>query len=81
MEQEKKRGRRSFTDDFKREAVGLVVDQGYSFKAAADAVNVSSRSLREWHEKFAPEPEPCGEGASNDELKAEVKRLRKQLKG
>jgi transposase-like protein len=40
---------------------------------------VASRSLREWHEKYAPEPEPCGEDASVEELTAEVKRLRKQL--
>ncbi|MFK7734546.1 MAG: transposase [Pirellulaceae bacterium] len=59
--------------------MNLVVDQGYSFNKAANAVGVASRSLREWHEKFAPEPEPCGDDASVAELTAEVKRLRKQL--
>ena len=47
--------------------------------AAADALNVSTRSLREWHEKYAPAPEPCGDDASLEELVAENKRLRKQL--
>ena len=79
MSKKSKRIRRTFTDEFKQSAVDLVVKQGYSFKAAANAVNVSSRSLREWHEKLAPEPEPCGEDASVDELQAEIKRLRKQL--
>lgn len=74
------RARRRFGEEFKRDAVNLVVVEGYSFKAAADAVGVSSRSLREWHEKFAPEPEPCGEDASIQELKDEVRRLRKELK-
>ena len=72
--------RRSFSAEFKQGAVDLVVKQGYSFKAAAEAVNVSSRSLREWHEKLAPQPEPCGDDASMQDLQAEIKRLRKQLK-
>lgn len=79
MSKKSKRVRRTFTDEFKQDAVDLVVKQGYSFKAAADAVNVSSRSLREWHEKLAPQPEPCGDEASVQELQAEIKRLRKQL--
>ena len=72
--------RRSFSAEFKQGAVDLIVKQGYSFKAAAEAVNVSSRSLREWHEKLAPQPEPCGDNASVQDLQAEIKRLRKQLK-
>lgn len=75
-----KRVRRTFTDEFKQDAVNLVVVQGYSFQAAADAVDVSSRSLREWHEKFAPPPKPCGEDATLKELQAENKRLRKELR-
>jgi transposase len=72
--------RRSFSEEFKRDAVNLVVVEGYSFKAAADAVGVSSRSLREWHEKFAPKPEACGEDASVQQLQEENRRLRKELK-
>ena len=79
MSKKSKRVRRTFTDEFKQSAVDLVVKQGYSFRAAAEAVNVSSRSLREWHEKLAPQPELCGDDASVDELQAEIKRLRKQL--
>ena len=37
-------------------------------------------SLREWHRKYAPEPEPCGDDASVEDLKAENKRLRKELR-
>ena len=78
--QQQGRGRRSFSKEFKRDAVNLVVVDGYSFKAAADAVGVRARSLREWHAKFAPEPEPCGEDASVEQLQEEVRRLRKELK-
>ena len=76
----RKRVRRSFSDEFKRDAVNLVVVQGYSFKRAADAVGVSSRSLREWHEKLAPTPDACGDEATVQQLQDENKRLRKELK-
>ncbi|MFK7778409.1 MAG: transposase [Gimesia sp.] len=76
----KKRVHRTFSDEFKRDAVNLVVVEGYTFSAAAKAVNVSPKSLREWYNKFAPEPEACGDKASVGQLMAENKRLRKQLK-
>ena len=47
MSEKSKRVRRTFTDEFKQDAVDLVVKQGYSFKAAAEAVNVAPRSLGE----------------------------------
>ena len=37
---------RRFSDEFKRDAVRLVGDQQYSFKADAKAVGVSEKSLR-----------------------------------
>ena len=75
-----KRRYRRFTDEFKRDAVGLIVNENYSFKAAAKAVDVSEKSLRDWHAKFAPQPEPCGDDASVEQLRDENKWLRKQLK-
>ncbi len=72
--------RRTFKEDFKREAVNLIVTEGYSFKAAAEAVNVTGNSLRNWHRKFAPAPDPSGPEATAEEYEAEIKRLRRQLK-
>jgi transposase len=69
-----------FEDDFKRDAVRLVVDEKYTFPAAAKAVGVSVQSLRAWHKKFASPLDPCGENATLDELREEIKRLRKQLR-
>ena len=80
MSNKSRRKRRTFSEEFKRDAVNLVVVEGYSISAAAEAVNVLPGSLREWHRKYAPEPEPCGEDASVEDLKAENKRLRKQLR-
>lgn len=75
-----KRVRRSFTEEFKRDAVNLVVNEGYSFAKAAKSVNVSVNSLRLWHQKYAPPPEPCGPDASVEDLKAENRRLRRELR-
>ena len=75
-----KRQRRTFSDEFKHDTVNLIVVEGYSFRAAAEAVNVNENSVRNWHRKYAPEPEPCGREATNEELRAELKRLRKQLR-
>ena len=72
--------RRRYPADFKRDAVRLVTEEKYSFKAAAKAVGVSEKSLRDWHAKLAPEPAPCGENATVEQLQQENKRLRKQLK-
>ena len=74
------RKRRIFTEEFKRDAVNLVVVEGYSFAAAARAVDVSPKSLKEWHEKYAPPPETCGDDATVEQLQAENQRLRKQLR-
>ena len=57
-----------------------MTDEQYSFKAAAQSVGVSEKSLRDWHKKFAPPPKPCGDNATVAELQAENKRLRKELK-
>ena len=76
----KKRTRRSFSRELKQDAVSLVAHQGYLFEAAVGAVGVETRLLRDWHEKLAPIPEPCGDAALMEDLKAEKKRLRKQLK-
>jgi transposase len=74
------RPRRSYEESFKRDAVRLVSEEKYSFKAAAAATGVSEQSLRAWHAKFAPAPAACGEQATVEELRDEVARLRKQLK-
>jgi transposase len=69
-----------FREDFKRDAVRLVVEEKYTFAAAAKAVGVCPKSLRDWYKKFAPPPEPCDENATLDELREENKRLRSQLR-
>jgi transposase len=40
--------RRNITDEFKAEAVQLVVAQGYSFAKASEALGVGDTALRRW---------------------------------
>ncbi len=73
--------RRRFLDEFKRDAVRLITDQQYTFQAAASAVGVSQKSLRDWHRKFATGAGPAnGTAVTVEQLQADNKRLRQQLK-
>lgn len=80
MDEQAKRQRPTYSDEFKRDAVRLVVEEGYSFKAACEAIGVCDATLRAWHAKLAPPPEPCGDDATLEEMRVEIARLRKQLK-
>ena len=72
--------RRSHSDEFKREAVKLVTQQGYRISEAARNLGVHPNLLRNWKQKFSTESE--NQGLTEDErmelaqLKAENKRLR-----
>ena len=78
MSNKEKHGRR-FSEEFKRDAVNLVVVEGYSYTDATRAVDVNYNTFRKWYDKYAPKPEPCGPDASVEQLQAEVKRLRREL--
>lgn len=72
--------RRFYSDTFKHDTVRLVTHERYSVQAAADAVGISSKTLRNWLNKARPAPEPCGDDASMQQLQDENRRLRQQLK-
>ena len=71
---------KTYTDDFKRDAVRLVTEQRYSIAAAAKSVGVSDPTRGEWMAKFAPPIPECGPEATIDELRDENKRLKAALK-
>jgi transposase len=48
MEQEPVRSRRSFTDEFKRDAVGLVIDEGRKVVDVAGSLGVGEGTLGNW---------------------------------
>ena len=75
----KKRTRRLFSKEFKQDPVNLVTHQGYSLKTTAEAVGVETRLLRDWHEKLAPIPEPCGDDASVKDLQLKDAEMEREI--
>ena len=65
---------RHHSDEFKQEAVNLVLKEGYSVADAAKAVDVTTSLLYKWKNKLTQEP------TLNDDEKAELIRLRKENK-
>ena len=47
--------RRSFSTDFKLEAAGLVLDQGYSIPEAGKSMGIGPTALRRWVEQLHSE--------------------------
>ncbi|VAX06268.1 Mobile element protein [hydrothermal vent metagenome] len=70
-----KRTRKKYTDDFKRDAVALVTEQGYKVSEAARSLDIGDNLLRRWKQGF--EEEATGNSLSADE-REELKRLRKE---
>jgi len=69
------RKRREYTEDFKRDAVALVIEQGYKASEAARSLGIGDNLIRRWKREF--EEEASGAGLSSDE-REELKRLRKE---
>ena len=70
-----KKTRRKYTEDFKRDAVALVAEQGYKVSEAARSLGINDNLLRRWRQELADEA--TGSRLSADE-REELKRLRKE---
>ena len=76
--------RREYSDDFKRDAVRLVTEQGYGVTEACRSLDITTSMLRRWRLQFDPQPSTGTDhlGLSSVEreefesLRREVKRLR-----
>ncbi len=76
-----KRSRRRFDPDFRLEAAQLVVDQHYSIREAAEAMNVGKSSMDKWVRQLRQERQGKSPGASPmtpDQRR--IKELERQLK-
>jgi len=69
------RKRRSYTEDFKRDAVLPVTEQGYKISEAARSLDIGANLLGRWCRQF--EEEASGARLNVDE-REELKRLRKE---
>ena len=76
--------RRLYTDEFKREAVRLSTDQGYSVSETSKRLGINANMLRRWKRQASESPNGVFSGnghrsAEQEELirlRKEVKRLR-----
>ena len=69
------RTRRKYTEDFKRDAVALVTEQGYKVTEAARSLDINDNLLRRWRQQY--EEQASGTALSTYE-REELKRLRKE---
>lgn len=75
------KSRRTFSPEFKLEAAQLVLDQGYTVKAACDAVGVGKTTLEYWIRQLREERK--GKTPNSPALTAEqrqIQALEKQIK-
>lgn len=72
-----KRTNKQHPNDFKQEAVALVIEQGYSVVEAAASLNITDKLLYNWVAKFKQQDEDSE--LSKDE-RAELVQLRKDNK-
>jgi transposase len=70
----RKHARKKYSQEFKREAVGLVVDQGYSKAEAGRSLDVNPNLIRRWQREF--EAEGCDAFPGQGKLTPDQKRIR-----
>lgn len=80
--------RREYTKEFKRDAISLVLDQGYSQSEAAKSLGIHSALLNRWVNEYKSDEDNAfrGKGKLRPEaeeirqLREEVKRLNRAMK-
>ena len=72
-----KRERRSYGDEFRRNAISLVEDQGYTNAQAARELGIHQNLLRTWRRKYGKSAAESS-GLSESE-QDELERLRKEV--
>jgi transposase len=73
----KKRTYKTYSKEFKEEAVALVLEQGYTVPEAASSLGIGANLLYRWKQQI--EDEQSGKSLSADE-REELKQLRKEVK-
>jgi len=67
--------RKHYTEQFKRDAVKLMTERGYSLSKASEALGVSANTLSTWKKTMVPREQSDLE-AENARLRHEVRELR-----
>jgi transposase len=71
---------RTYTKEFKREAIKLVTEQGYAIAEAARSLGIPENLLGKWKRRSESGSASSGEGSLNGDERAELKRLRAENK-
>jgi transposase len=69
-----KMGRRDFPDEFKADAVRLVVEQRYSFAQACEAMGVGDTALRRWVAQWRAQK--AAPARTADQISTDTQRIR-----
>jgi transposase len=69
-----------YTDEFKTQAVGQVLERGYSVKEVSERIGVSTYSLYKWIKKDPRNPSSGKAVKKQLDAEAEVVRLKAELK-
>ena len=72
-------GRREYSEEFRRDAVKQVVENGYGIMETAERLGMHHDSLRNWIKKYKS-PEAEKEAKKTEDASVEIKRLQKELK-
>lgn len=75
-----RRARRSYTDEFRAGAVRLVLDEGKSITQVAKDLDLTASALRTWVERARADRGTGKPGALTTEERAELSRLRKEVR-
>ena len=70
--------RRSFTAEYKQDAVALIVDGGHTIIEVAKRLEISETSIRKWVKEIQPPSEPVPEKPITESERAELIRLRQE---
>jgi len=69
-----------YSDEFKAEAVGQIVERGYSVKEVSERIGVSTHSLYKWLHADPRNPKAPKSAKANQELEVENARLKSELR-
>ena len=69
--------KKKFTEEFKREAIKLVTEQGYSQSEAGRSLGVDYRNINRWLKESKTQKSSCDKGVKID-VTEELNRLRKE---
>ena len=73
--------RRRFTQEFKDDAVNLVIEQGYSCAEVSRRLGINENNVNRWVRLYRDKNQaPSADGLSREQLESELKRLRKENK-